>query len=240
MTKRLTDIEIATRIVPTMLRWPPAEIAKTITWDRLRDAVDQLRGLIRTVDDGCVAAEQDTDLNPDGIARRRQTLGRQAISELANWPPLQATERAVTENIEYLEKRMVDLPQAATSVADVMMAQEVRAHVKQQKSPIDFVLKSLADPRVIGVVLNAAPYLSGLSDAAWNVVRERARAALHPEQQQMQQHLTKALDDLRKGVEAARRMVLERCDLRLDANGVARGIREPLPGGARAATKTAA
>ncbi|MCK1354641.1 hypothetical protein IVB56_27225 [Bradyrhizobium sp. CW7] len=36
MSKRLTDIEIAARIVPTMLRWPSE--AKTIAWDKLRSA----------------------------------------------------------------------------------------------------------------------------------------------------------------------------------------------------------
>ncbi len=52
---------------------------------------------------------------------------------------------------------------------------------------------------------------------------------MHPAQAEMQIHLTKALDDLRKGVEAARRMILERCELRLDGDGVARSIRAPLP-----------
>ena len=36
------------RIVPTTLRWP-ADIAKTLAWDRLRECVDALRGLIYMV-----------------------------------------------------------------------------------------------------------------------------------------------------------------------------------------------
>ena len=38
MIRRLTDIEIAARIVPTVVRWPSSETAKTLAWDRLRDA----------------------------------------------------------------------------------------------------------------------------------------------------------------------------------------------------------
>jgi hypothetical protein len=45
----------------------------------------------------------------------------------------------------------------------------------------------------------------------------------------LQEWLAKALDDLRNGVKAARRLVCERCDLRLDDDGQARPIRSPLP-----------
>jgi len=72
------------------------------------------------------------------------------------------------------------------------------------------------------------------------LLRERARAALHPEQQQMQQHLTKALADVRGGVDAARRMLLERYDMREDDDGQFRSTREPLPRGPLAASGKAA
>jgi hypothetical protein len=212
-TCKLTDLEIAARIVPTMLRWPPPEIARTITWDRLREPVDLLRIMMRTVDDACLQAEADGDLSPDGIARRRQKIGRQALSELENWSPLRAAERAVTENIEYLEKRMVDLPQPPTAVADVMLAQEIRQYIRSHKSPIDVALKSMSDPRMLSAILNAPAFLSGLSDTQMTLIRERARTALHPQQVQMQQELAKSLDDLRGGVEAAKRMVRERCQV---------------------------
>ena len=236
-TRKLTDNEIQMRIVPTMLRWPPPEIAKAIAWDKSREAVDLLRALIRTVDDGCLQAEQDADLSPEGVARRRQALGRQALSELENWPPLRAAERAITENIDYLEKKMTDLPQPPTAVADVMLAQEIRQHIRRQKSRIDVVMKSISDPRMLGAILTAPASLSGLSDTEWNVVRERARTALHPEQAQMQQELAKSLDDLRGGVEAARRMVRERCQMGEDGNDQFRSKREVSPD---RATKSAA
>ena len=48
--KRLTDSEIQLRIVPTMLRWPAVEIARSPTWDKLREAVEFLRGMIFALD----------------------------------------------------------------------------------------------------------------------------------------------------------------------------------------------
>ena len=58
------------------------------------------------------------------------------------------------------------------------------------------------DPRILGALLKAPSCLSGLSDMEFNVVRERACAALHPELAQMQQWLTKALEELREGIAA--------------------------------------
>lgn len=239
MPKRLTDIEIAARIVPTMSRWPSAEIAKTIAWDRLREAVDLLRALIRTVEHGRLQAEQDADLSPEGVARRRQTLGRQALSELENWPPLRAAERAITENINHLEKQMTSLPQPPTSVVDAMLAQEIRHYVRGQKSPIDVAMRSISDPSMLGAILNAPAFLSGLNDTERNVVRERARVALHPQQAQMQQWMAKAFDDVRNGVEAAKRTVRELCQLGEDDFVHSTG--KPSPDGTlKAAAKDAA
>lgn len=85
-------------------------------------------------------------------------------------------------------------------------------HVKTQKSPIDFAVKSLSDARTLGAILTAPPFLSGLTDAEWKLVQDRARTAFHPEQVAMQKSLRKALDDLHEGIDATRRAVCERCD----------------------------
>jgi hypothetical protein len=195
-----------------------------------------LRGLVRTVDNGCIEAEQDTDLNPDGIARRREALGRQALSELENWPPLRAAERAITENIEYLEKKMTDLPQPPTALADVMLAQEIRQHIRRQKSRIDVAMRCISDPLMLRAILTAPACLSGLSDTDLNVVRERARAALHPEQAQMQKSLMKSLDELREGIAATKRTVLERCEMGEEPVPLKQ---RALPGGTLAVAKAA-
>ena len=237
MSRRLTDVQIAAYVIPTAPRWPSREVGKTVAWQRLHDAVEALRVLVRVVDDGCLQAEQDQDLSLDGIARRRAALGRQALSELEQFKPLQTAERAVAENIDYLEKKMVDLPQPPTHIADVALAQEIRAYIRAQKSPIDGAAKSISDPRILSAILNAPPFLSGLNDSEFNLVRERARTALHPEQAEMQKLLKKALDDLRSGIGAVRRTVLERCQINPDEDGQSRSIRQPLPA---AKTATAA
>jgi hypothetical protein len=53
---------------------------------------------------------------------------------------------------------------------------------------------------MLTAVLTSPANLSRLTDAEWNLVRDRARAAPHPQQQEMQQNLRKALDELRGGI----------------------------------------
>jgi transcriptional regulator len=53
-----------------------------------------------------------------------------------------------------------------------------------------------------------------LTDTQLSVVRERALAALHPNKSDMQKELARALDELREGIAATKRMPLERCEKR--------------------------
>jgi hypothetical protein len=175
--------------------------------------VDALHGLVETVENGCIEAEENPDFSVEGVRRRRAELGRQALVELEKFKPLEVAEKATRTNIDYLENKMVDLPQSPTAVADVMLAQEIRQYIRGQKSPIEFAVKSVHDPRMLAAILTAPGCLSGLSDSEWNVVRERARTALHPQQAQMQQQLAKSLDQLREGVAATKRLLIERCEI---------------------------
>ena len=113
MIRRLTEAEIAIRVVPTMVRWPSPEAGKTPAWNPLRDCGEALRALLRALDDACHRAEQNADLKPEAIARRRKELGDQALSKLAAFQPLQTAERAVDQSINSLEPKMQNLSRKA-------------------------------------------------------------------------------------------------------------------------------
>jgi len=197
-----------------------------------------MRGLARAVDNNCAEGEQDQDLSPEGIRRRRTKVGQQALAELADLKPIKLAEKAVANNLALLEERMVEMPKLPTTFADVMLAQEIRAFARTQKSPIDFVMKSVSDRTVLSAILNAPGYLSGLSKSEWSVVQARARETLHPEETEMQQQLTKALNDVREGIAATKRTLLERCEMREDSESQFRSIHEPLSRGAPAPETT--
>jgi hypothetical protein len=81
------------------------------------------------------------------------------------------------------------------------------------------MMKAMTDLRVLGALLNAPAFLSGLNEEQQNVIRDRALQTLHPEQVEKQKLLTKALDEVRAGVGAAKRAILERCEMRENPGG---------------------
>lgn len=231
MAKRLTDIEIRARICPTRLRWPPADT--NTGWTALQDCVDALHALAHGLDNNCLAVEQDTDLTPAAIAKRREAAGQQALAELNKFAPFLKAQRTVESNIASLEGRMVDLPQPPANAVEAMLCEEIRRFVNKQEPPrANFVLANLADRRIAQAVLTAPHYLSGLTETEQNVIRAKARSALHPVQTDMQSKLNKAMAELTEAMAATRRLILERCDLREehDAHGniIVKPIRSPM------------
>jgi len=102
MTRRITDLEIAVRIVPTMVRWPSSDLR---AWCCLRNGVDTLRKLVRSLDHECEKIERDRELNAAAIARRRSELGHQALEDLMTFGQLESAERAVEEQIKQGETK---------------------------------------------------------------------------------------------------------------------------------------
>ena len=129
------------------------------------------------------------------------------MQELADFKPLKKAEKSATDNLDLLDKKMTDIPRPPAAPADAV-GWEIRDHIRRQKSPVDFVMQRLYSPRILAAVLSEQGFLSGLSEAELNLVRERARRTLHPEQAAMQDKLTQAIADLRAGLEAAKRVVV--------------------------------
>jgi hypothetical protein len=107
---------------------------------------------------------------------------------------------------------------------------EQEATLEQELSRQYHILKAISDPRVLGAVLHAPPFLSGLNDAEHSLVKSRAKQAAHPEQVNGIERMTKGLDELRNGVSAAERAILARTKARIDGDGQVRSISEPSQG----------
>jgi hypothetical protein len=100
MARRMTDIEIAARIVPTMLRWPPES-----AFDPMRECVEALRDTLHVLDEKCDRAEQDPELKRESIGRRRTQLGEHALAQLLAFEPFLKAELAVNERIKHLDTK---------------------------------------------------------------------------------------------------------------------------------------
>ena len=195
---RLSDTEIELRIAPRSRQWSADR--KTIAWSKLREAVSDLHALASGLEDACAAAEfRNPELSGEGVRRQLAVLGKKALAELKELKAVSAAERAVKADLDFFSKQLTDMPKPPTGLFDIAQQQEIRSYIKNQKTPIDHVLKNLSDQRTLAAVLTQPPYLSGLSDAEWNVVNERAKLALHPVPMQQTRELSAAFSELLMG-----------------------------------------
>ncbi len=101
-THKFSNIQIRACIVPRRLRWP--ESGSSVAWTRAHDCVDDLQDLVRKVDRDCFEAEQNRELSANAIRQRRAAIGEQALRKLVNSRSFEVAEKAVTENIDVLER----------------------------------------------------------------------------------------------------------------------------------------
>jgi hypothetical protein len=101
-TRKMSDNQIAITIVPRRALWPEANTANV--WASAHRCVDGWHSLIRQTDLACSKAEQDSELNTGAIGRRRSEICDQALRKLVNFRGLEIAEKALTENIDALER----------------------------------------------------------------------------------------------------------------------------------------
>ena len=123
-TRKLTDTEIAIRICPRRLRWP--ESATSVVWTAAHRCIDALQDVGRKLD--CSFTEATS-----GIACRRD----QALRKLVNFQPFEIAEKALTENIDALERLSYRDPQQVQMHQTLTQARDdLREGVEATKRPV--------------------------------------------------------------------------------------------------------
>ncbi len=102
VTHKLSENEIAIRIVPQHARWP--ESSTSVAWTQAHTCVNSLKDFIRKVDFDCSEVEQDRELSPSAIHQRRAQIYDRSMMRLANFRPFHIAEKALIENIDALER----------------------------------------------------------------------------------------------------------------------------------------
>ncbi len=100
--EKWTEVEVAIRIVPTLLRWP--QHGTSVAWTAAHDCVNACRQLVRSVDISCVEAEQNPQMSANDVARCRAEVCEQSLRKLVTFRPLELAEEALKEEINALER----------------------------------------------------------------------------------------------------------------------------------------
>lgn len=119
-TQKLSDTQIAITVVPRRVRWPEPGAANV--WAAAHGCVDAWHNLVRKLDLDCAEAEQNPDLSASAIARRRAQLCDQAMSKLADFGPFEIAKKALTNNINALERLSDPHPQQAQMLQKLKQA----------------------------------------------------------------------------------------------------------------------
>jgi hypothetical protein len=198
-------------------------------WIALRNCVEGVRELLREVNEEMTAIENDRDLNPPGLARKRAGVAKAALSKLDDFIKLQVAEFEVENRIESLRQKIRTLIAQGEpkSPAEAALAGEIRAYLAKQKSPALAAIQHMADPRVVAAVLNAPSFLSGMAEEEVGKFRSAALDSTDPAQEERE--VTSALAVCRTAIKAAQQMIGRRTDVRKDPDNKWRHINESAP-----------
>jgi hypothetical protein len=124
----------------------------------------------------------------------------------------------VARRVENLRAKLTALP-GPTSQANIHIAAEIRAAIKQHKTPEQFAFELRSDPKAMAAVLAAPAFLSGLKDEAVGRLREAALQALHPAEVQEIAALESAEKVARDAVTVAAERIASRAGLKKNMAG---------------------
>ncbi len=99
---KMSETEIAIRIVPKRVRWPEPSAGNI--WAAAHRCVDAWHDLVRKIDADCAEVEEDPQLSANGIARRRAEICDQALRKLVNSRPFDSAETTLTSEIDALDR----------------------------------------------------------------------------------------------------------------------------------------
>jgi hypothetical protein len=199
-------------------KWPTGESGDLSYWKSLRESVEAVRGLMELLNGRFIDVDKDPNLSPVGRANQRTKMAREALEELKAFEPLTRASNTVARRIANLKEKLTALP-GPSSVADIHLAAEIRAAIKQHKTPEAFAFELRSDPKAMAAVLAAPAFLSGLKDEAVGRLREAALQALHPQEVQEIADLEQAQKVAADAVRVASERIAQRAGLQKNMNG---------------------
>lgn len=197
-------------------RWPDHQ---AIQWQAMRQVVTEARAIVAEAGDAIDQAKADHDLTVEAKARRISRAALDGIAKLDSLPSLARAEKLVAEFLEGQKTRMPTKITPPSTLHDVQVASEIRAWISRQKSTMAAAMQHATDPVVMGAVLTAPGFLSGLSPEAMNAVRGAAENAINPEAVSIRKANEDAIAECRAAIVQAKSKIGQAGNLRASVGG---------------------
>ena len=217
-------LQVKAAVCPTRETWPSPEVKvsimgdkPTITggallWSDLHAAVDDARACVTNVFAKCAAVDDDKNLSPDGKASKKRAIAEDAIAGLSKLKSLDKARGAVEQQMLAWDKESGLAFKPPADVGEAVQFSEIRAHLARVKAVdrVSFVTKHANDARVVQAVLGAPAFLSGLTDAEIDVVRQQLEKRVAPHVASARAAALKALQEAEAGRQSAISQIGER------------------------------
>ena len=215
--KEFSELHLRATIVPQQASWPAPEY---LHWQKLHRCADEARQRVAQAWAAFDAIDNDTDLSPEGRDRKKKKLAAEAIADLQQSRALTIAKDAVERQVAKWEEKTGMAIKSPANIAEAMVHAEIRAHLAAMKgSKLNLVERHMSDPRVVSAVLDAPPFLSGLTDTEVAVVRTRIEQHLAPEIAEARDATLKALEQAEQGWQRAMEKIAERGGLTKGPDG---------------------
>jgi hypothetical protein len=187
-----------------LTKLPPHEV---IHWQQLRGVKDRIGEIMAEANVALSAIEDDSALTPQGKQQKAAALGKETIAKIEG--ATDAANKAAQRRIQALETKLASVIEKP---ADPAVAQEIRAYIKNQASPIMAAIKLKDHKETVAAILGAPPYLSGISEADSATLRAQILSAT-PEQKEIGD-IQQALGVVQNAIRSATSMINARAQTR--------------------------
>ena len=209
----ISENAILVGVVPYDSRWPAKGAIPH--FDRLHDAVENLRDAVRVCAIKVSEIEKDSDLSDEGRRRRKADIGISIIREIQGGQALAKARGTVEHVLSKIAERMGLNVKPPANAVDQLLFGEIRSYVGKlpAEKRLDFLRKQSSDARVATAVLHAPAFLSSLSNEEHRIFGEMVAHSVSADDVELKKEIEKAAEHLEAGARNAARLVGERCGL---------------------------
>jgi len=160
--------------------WSPAHLSTigaqltklpetALHWSEMKSVRDKIADLMAVANVEFAKIEDSAELTGEGKKAKAAEVAKETIAKIE--AATDSATKAAARRTQALETKLSGVIEKP---ADAAVAQEIRAHIKSQPSPVMAALALVGDPQTVSALCGAPPYLSGLSGKDIALLKSKA------------------------------------------------------------------
>ena len=219
--KAYEDLKLKATLMPEATRWHA--MPRVYHWEKLQECAAEVYQRVSHAYELIDAVDANPDLSPEGRIKARTKVAEKAISEFRASGALEKARTSVAAQQKRWSEKVNEAIVPPADHGQAVMYGQIRGHIAglDEKARLAFIDKNFDNRAVVSAVLLAPEFLSGLSPAEINLIRQKlARRTLAPEVAEQRDLVEKAMAVAERGWSRAQRLIEERAGLVSERKGL--------------------